>query len=257
MSRLASRLLRVCDRTECVELHTTQRVDETPGSLVRVFALLDHDLGLPTYVVHALSRTRLELYQSYGSGGPCSPTLSWAIPHQCPAGVLPPTKVSNGLSAKFVFEFAQGLVCHEPLTVTPAQVKVISIGSTDTCHLHCETQLFTPGNDPLFLFVLVKGHWTLVVADKQDSALFLRQYDGLARTSLASLSPLVELLKHAWGLTSVSCVSSWVLPQLHNHTCGTLAVAHFAYHLGLITFAQVFEFEHLRDSLAVCSGLCH
>ena len=41
----------------------------------------------------------------------------------------------------------------------------------------------------------------------------------------------------------------------HGRTRGTIALAHFASHLGAITYEQAHSFESLHDSLAVCSSM--
>ena len=257
VSRLAARLWQVSGRQKCEESHVVWLHEHAKGSLAGVFSILDQDLGLPSFVVKALAQVRpnwpSEAQQSVSDS--CSPTLPWTSASQNPKPLPCSRSPPGGLSAKFLCEFSKALVHHEPLSITAAQIKVLSVTPADHCLLHGETSEFVVTSGPLFLFVLVAGHWTFVHAWVHDSVLHVGLFDGLACTSLSSLAPLIDLLKRAWNPKSVVSSTSWVFPQRYGHTCGSLAIAHFAYHLGLITFGQGFDFELMHDSLAICSNL--
>ena len=86
----------------------------------------------------------------------------------------------------------------------------------------------------------------------EDSHLHVVQFDGLAKTSIAQLGPLVQMIKQKWGAKTSSVRSLWTFPQTSRDSCGTVALAHYAHHHGLITFLQASQFEHLHE-LAISS----
>ena len=256
VSRLASRFHQVSGCSERVDQHVQWSPEGIKGSLPYVFALLDQDLGLPEYVVQALAQVRPNWPKSVTRDEcECSPTLSWTLPSQQPTLLKEHPKLTAGLSARFLLEFTQALIKHEPITVMPEQVKVLSITPQDECWAHGDTKLFQATDGPLFLFVLAAGHWTFVHVCLVDSVLHFTHYDGLACTSLSQLAPLIDVFKLAWKPSSIVASSTWLFPQRKSHTCGSLAIAHFAYRVGLITYGQGFDFEEMHDSLAICSGL--
>ena len=83
----------------------------------------------------------------------------------------------------------------------------------------------------------------------------ITQYDGLARTSIQKLTPIVEAMKHAWKVQRASIQSTWEVPQHRMDSCGTIALAHFGLSIGLLTWDQAMQFEALHESLAICGSM--
>ena len=257
VARLATRLQQLSNRPQTIESFVEWKAESSKGSLSGVFSVLDQDLGLPSFVVQALSQVRPSWPAdvSEDSHSSCSTTLPWTFAHQCPVPLKHSSVTLGGLSARFILDFTRALVQQEPLSITQEQVKVLHITSTASCRIFEDTIPFEAAQGPLYLFVLVDRHWTFVHAFLEGSVLHFRHFDGLACTELSRLAPLLAQLKQAWNPQSVVATSSWIFPQRSSHTCGSLALAHFAYQLGLITFGQGFDFEEMHDSLAVVSGL--
>lgn len=67
----------------------------------------------------------------------------------------------GGLSATFILDFARAIVRQYPMTVDPTQVKVLLLDKAGLENVKCVP--FEGSSAPLYLFVLVKQHWTFML----------------------------------------------------------------------------------------------
>ena len=105
---------------------------------------------------------------------------------------------------------------------------------------------------------MANRHWTLLACELQQDTLKVVQYDGFGLTPMSVIAPIVASLKQEWPAVRVHISSTWIFRQTRSDSCGTVALAHFAYLAQVITYEQAMTFEQLHDSLAVCSGtMCY
>ena len=243
VSHLAFRVKNVSARLDYQEEHFLLRgFDETVGSLNRVFEMLDGALGLPPAVAAALKQTRaMRMKPTEREDVTCwpSPTLQ---------------NLRTGLTVKFVLDFARAIASSARVPVPQSQIKVVCL-QEHRDFLTCELAAFSPELPPMWVFILVDHHWTLVKCSLQGRTLSIVQYDGLAQTPISRLAPLACALKRSWNADSVILSTTWDFPQHEADSCGTIALAHFAYHVGAISYEQATCFENLHASLAVCSHM--
>ena len=209
------------------------------GSLISVLELLEASLGLPATLVAALRQARenrlavAALWTSQSDG--ISPTLPFSLGDtQLPVVghfQLATAQRHLGLSARFILDFARALLQCASSTSVAEQVKVVCKGSV-LDFPDCQVCTFFPAGSPIWIFFLVNSHWTLVKCQQEGDSLAVLQFDGLAWTSLSELAPLVATLKKAWHVQSVHIRSVWDFPQQRSDSCGTIALAHFAYQIG-------------------------
>ena len=233
-----------------------------PGTLERIFALLDFDLDLPSHVAKVLQQNRQSRPFDFGEDcrGTCSPTLVYeATQDQLPKPLTPEASpvAGIGLTAKFLFDFAKAWIVNRPLDFRAEQIKVVSVGQESALQVICQTQLLQVNCAPVFMFVLVDRHWTFLSCSLIQDRLEIMHYDGLACTSIQQLNPVIESLKTAWQVTRVSVHTTWKFPQTRIDSCGTIALAHFGFLLGLLTEDQADQFELLHESLAICGSMTH
>ena len=231
------------------------------GTLGRVFELLEHALGLPPYLVAALRSTRDARLVDVGLSAPSSigisPTLDYQehVPHQMPFGLSTnPSSSHLGLTVKFVLDFAKALGSLVPNVCACSQIKVVVLDSPHEVQ-GCAMKTFQVACAPTWIFVLCNRHWTLVSCHFEASILKVVQYDGLGLTPLTALAPLISVVKQAWRAERVHARTTWDFPQDRSDSCGTVALAHFAFHIGAITYEQAIGFEALHASLAVCASI--
>ena len=252
---------RVFRASGCATFHESTVVDSRSfgevGSLGRVFALLDLALGIPCRVVEALVNVRPDLNTVQPSEHDLvSPTLPWTSPDaQLPVGANLDHFTAHqpkGLNARFLLSLARAISGNKKEEVAlQTRVVVLTPVSKDDDIGPCQN--FAVYGNRVSLFVLVNQHWTFVQCDFEDSHLHVVQFDGLAKTTIAQLAPLVQTLKRQWGAKTSSVRSLWTFPQSRSDSCGTVALAHYAHHHGLITFLQASQFEHLHEGFAICS----
>lgn len=232
-----------------------------PGSLSRIFQILDIICGVPKFVASALHSLPEEpsLPGLWCSGVDLiSATLPLDdSPSQLPVtpGSPTPPNELQGLSAPFILDFARALIVANPVAFTSQQIKVICIGS-DCPDLDRGTwgdvQFCYP---PLFVFVLANSHWTFLLCAMTDSTLHIPQFDGLAQTSLSVLKTFADHLQTVWNAASYVLSTTWEVEQTKPDSCGTIALAHFALKIGSISLAQAKDFESLHRSFAECSRI--
>ena len=257
-SFLATRVIAVCRRSNIHE-RRFQTDTDVDGTMLTTLTLLDEALGLPGYVVNALTKVRAaqDPRTQDLDAATCSTTLPWTCsPSQLPIHErCKQLKPLAGLNAKFVSDFAKAWAGQEPLSISTAQIKVICMDRHQPSLTGVSLDLFSPVQSPLFLFLLADQHWTFVHCFVENSCLHVAHYDGLRGTSLAYLEPLVSTLKQAWKPNHISIRSSWIFPQTRLDSCGTIALAHFGYILGLVSLTQARVFEKCHQSIAVVAGL--
>eukprot|EP00435_Cladocopium_sp_Y103_P033577 s1936_g8.t1 len=232
------------------------------GSLSALLAALDQDLGLPAFVIAAFQHVRSRRLQQRDCGDPdqsLTPTLAYDgfQPSQLPLAqfLAEQTAKTHGLTARFILDFANALTCLVGSSSTVGQIKVLCLDCTMDLMPFCEVQELQSASEPLWIFVLVKRHWTLVHISLRATTLHVVQYDGMSLTSLSDLAPLTVRFKSDWQAQHVNVSSTWIFPQSRPDSCGTIALAHFAHLTGVASFEQAMTFESLHDSLAVCSSL--
>ena len=231
------------------------------GSLSRIFQILDITCGVPKPVASSLHRLHEEPSLP-GLWCPDANLLTATIPIDEPQTLMPilsgdtasPTEL-QGLSAPFILDFARALIVANPVAFTSQQIKVMCIGS-DSPDLDRGTWgVFQFCHSPLFVFVLVNGHWTFLHCEMCDATLHITQFDGLALTPLSALRTFGDHLQTAWNAASHVLSTTWVIEQTRPDSCGTIALAHFALKIGSISPDQAKGLELLHLSFAVCSQI--
>ena len=257
---LVQRVQHASGRRHHTVMHTQPSAD-FDGSLLAVLTLLDEALGLPGYVVRALHSVRLaQDPRSHGAGDDalCSPTLPWThTSSQLPVTSGPTLRglARLGLHARFLAQFAKAWVRHEPITISEAQIKVLCLAS-EASNLHeVKFAVFEASHEPLSIFMLADNHWTFLHCYTEGTCLHVVHHDGLQSTPLSYLAPVVECLKAAWNCSQVNVRSVRIFSQRLRDSCGTVALAHFGYSVGLLSFSQAMNLEKHHSSLAVVSGL--
>ena len=237
------------------------------GSLDSVLEALDLALGLPAFIVKALKTSRsarMTLDPCGASAGDhsISATMPFEV-HESTQMPIPAFRTrqakgtSHGLTVKFMFDFARALANQGQQELAQHQIKVILLGSQANEVSECILRDFEPTEAPMWIFALVDSHWTVLHCTVVDDTLCVDHYDGLCQTSLSVFSPVVNSLRTAWHISHVQLASKWIFPQTRLDSCGTVALAHFAYSIGLLSFDQACSFEALHDSLAVCSSMLY
>ena len=252
-AHLATRLQSVCEAVSVAEKFVLDAEDYgVVGSLQRVFALLEHALGLPDSIIQTLRLVRGQNEVPTGTehddhGAIVSDTLPWTLPCQLPVSVEPTlTSSGHGLNLGFMQAFAQATLaqCHSP----SFQVRVLNL-DRNPLKLLADTK---PGL-PLALFVLSNQHWTFVMCTLQEGRLTCAQFDGLSKTPLYRVCPIAVCLKELWKADHASLSSQWKFPQNRQDSCGTVAIAHFVYLCELASFEQASTLEQYHDGFAAVS----
>ena len=254
-SQLAYRIMRAGNRACYREVFPSVQTEGRTGSLAWALNIIDDHLDVPKPLRQALAQVRNKYgaASTFGSFGQLSATLPLSLPNQLPAHLesVEDVEVFGGLSATFVLDFARALVRQFPITLIPEQIRVLV--SSDFDLGSCQSVPFIGGPAPLFLFVLVDQHWTLLHCAMQVSELHIIQYDGLLSTPLAQLEGICAFLKQHWSADRHFLETTWKVPQRRSDSCGTVALGHFAWCLGVISEQEVIGFEDIHPSLALCS----
>ena len=256
-SYLVARAFHVSIRIRCVETYQDTQADAPIGTLKRVFQILDLDLGLPSCLCDSLCAISVpDPCRRNTEGLYVSPTLSWTScfedPDQMPLSPTGGPASPQGLPAGFILDFARALVSSAPMTITADQINVI-VPQEDPSSCGFLTRDFVPHSQPIFLFFLCNKHWTFLHCTLHESELHIVQFDGLGLTPLCKIRPVADLLKKHWNVQSVILSNKFVAQQSRSDSCGTLALAHFAYALDLISLEQIDHFEKLHDSFVLSS----
>ena len=256
-SYLVARAFHVSIRIRCVETYQDTQADAPIGTLKRVFQILDLDLGLPSCLCDSLCAISVpDPCRRNTEGLSVSPTLSWTScfedPDQMPLSPTGGPASPQGLPAGFILDFARALVSSAPMTITADQINVI-VPQEDPSSCGFLTRDFVPHSQPIFLFFLCNKHWTFLHCTLHESELHIVQFDGLGLTPLCKIRPVADLLKKHWNVQSVILSNKFVAQQSRSDSCGTLALAHFAYALDLISLEQIDHFEKLHDSFVLSS----
>ena len=259
--RLAYRAHQVGGRPCFSETLHVIEMPDCPGSLAQVFAVLDHEIGLPLDLQQSLDTLRKQqdfTENHFSSHGAVSAT----IPLTCSVDQLPITptfdskpELCRGLHGKFILDFARAILHTTPGEVLPSQVRVISLDGLVPEINQCQVAVFDSAMPPVFVFVLAGSHWTLLFCQKHHRQLHVSHFDGLAQTPLSRIASLCKKLKECWGCSGLSIVNTWTLAQTRPDSCGTIAIGHFLSALGLAPEPYCFDFETLHPSFAACSAL--
>ena len=259
--RLAYRAHQVGGRPCFSETLHVIDMPDCPGSLAQVFAVLDHEMGLPLDLHQTLDTLRKQqdfTENHFSSHGDVSAT----IPLTCSVDQLPITptfdskpELCRGLHGRFILDFARAILHTRPGEVLPSQVRVISLDGPVPEINHCKVATFDSAMPPVFVFVLAGSHWTLLFCQKNHHQLHVSHFDGLAQTSLSRIASICDKLKDCWECSGLSIVNTWILAQTRPDSCGTIAIGHFLSALGLAPEPYCFDFETLHPSFAACSAL--
>lgn len=252
---LAYRIMRAGDRACYREVFPQVTAEGPKGSLAWALNIVDGFLAVPQPLRCALAQVR-EKYgaaSAFGSFGQLSATLPLSMPNQLPISreEFEACDVVGGLSAPFILDFARALARQFPATLVQDQIRVLVVSEAEQKQLQ-GTQ-FHGGPAPLFLFVLCDKHWTLLHCVCHDSELCITQYDGLGSTSIAKLDGICRILKTNWEAEHYQIETTWQVPQRRSDSCGTIALGHFAWCLGIISEQEMIGFEDIHPSLALCS----
>ena len=262
---LAHRAHEVSGRSIFVEQNSGTTVEDTDRSLSLILSLLDLDLGFSPLVASIFKQIRqtfdsandLDLLAKLGAS--CSTTLPWSdFGAQMPItsnSRKENDSVRHGIAARFILKFAQALVSSHPVQVMPQQIKVLLLDSEVPSGLDWTHCVFGHSPEPLFLFVLAQGHWTFVHCYKENSSIFLTQFDGLQSAGIEHLGKIGQALKQAWRAEHIQIHTTWKVPQTRSDSCGTIALAHCALLLGLISYEQATHFETMHSGFAILSSL--
>ena len=252
---IAYRIMRASDRA-CYreEFHPDQVVPDRIGSFARALSIVDSFIGVPFALQKALFRIRDKYGAANAFGRHCQ--LSATLPMHASENQLPLPIVENnddnvvgGLSTTFVLDFARALAAQYMTTISQQQIRVVLCdGQTQP---NCTA--FTGGPDPLFLFVLCDQHWTLLHCTLTATAVHVLQYDGLNATPITKLDGVVSVLKKAWKAQSHVIESTYQVYQTRKDSCGTIAIGHFAWCLGIISTGDIIGFEAIHPCLVLCS----
>ena len=252
---LAYRIMRASERA-CYreEFHSDIGSPDHIGSFAKVLSIIDSFIGVPSVLQQALRRVRNKYGATRAFGSHCQ--VSATLPMHTSESQLPlpivEREVDNevgGLSTTFVLDFARALVVQYPTSIDPQQVRVlISDGSNQP-----DCVAFKGGPDPLYLFVLCDQHWTLLYCTRTATTVQVKQFDGLHATPIAKLDGIVSVLKQEWKVKSHVIESTWQVSQTRPDSCGTIALGHFAWCLGVISTFDIIGFEEIHPCLVLCS----
>eukprot|EP00438_Fugacium_kawagutii_P018120 Skav206111 [mRNA] locus=scaffold3597:185169:189815:+ [translate_table: standard] len=231
------------------------------GKLSDVLATLESVLGLPPTVVSTLRSMRVVREPFVDVADPQLSTVSPTIPFEHECQQLPlllecgqPTG-RQGLTTRFLLDFATVLAQHNPQGNDRHAILVMHEGRLWDQSGLVDVSSGLSDREVVWIFALVDSHWTLLQSFLVGDMLVMMLFDGLRQTSLSAFASVAASLKHTWGATHVHLSSTWTFPQLCNHTCGTIALAHLAHLVGAITYEQAVNFEQLHDGFAFLSGL--
>eukprot|EP00438_Fugacium_kawagutii_P032762 Skav206031 [mRNA] locus=scaffold1314:405963:416245:+ [translate_table: standard] len=252
-SRLAHRVFGVSDRCDMLEDFLVPGDVSPVGSLGAVFSILDSAIGVPPEIRPVLAEARsVALDGSPSDDSVISPTVSMSVDDaQLPLPPGSPSSCGAGLCVGFALSFARTLARHA-VGLAADHIRVLCQSSYGEA-LDVTCQDFLGGPAPQYLFLLANGHWSLVHCSLNGDTLEVVQYDGLARTTLGVLAPILVSVKRRWGATRVSVRSTWTIPQHGSWSCGTVAIGHFALLLDIITYEQAMHFETMHEGLAALS----
>ena len=253
--RTAARAYEASGRVTLHELYHDR--DESFGSLGtidRIFALLDFDLGISHELSSLFQLSRCLPNNPFWLDFDTTVFTPASTGKQLPLPVSSAASSGLGLTAKFLLDFTRAWTSNQPFDFGLDNIQVICLGADDCTLSQVQVRSFTAKAAPLFLFVLVKKHWTFIHCDCQDDELRLVHYDGLAQTSLLQIAPVIASLKKTWKINKVQAITTWTVPQTRADSCGTIALAHFGLVTGLLTETQGKQFEQLHESLAVCGS---
>lgn len=252
---LAYRIMRASDRACYREVfHSDVCLPDRIGSFARALSIIDSFVGVPLTLQHALFRIREKYGATSAFGRHCQ--ISATLPMHASENQLPlpivdrdDDNVVGGLSTTFVLDFARALAAQYPTTISSQQIRVLICDGSN----QPDCIAFKGGPDPLFLFVLCDCHWTLLHCTLTATAVHVLQYDGLHATPIAKLEGIVSVLKHDWQVQSHVVESTWQVSQTRKDSCGTIALGHFAWCLGVISVEDIIGFEAIHPCLVLCS----
>eukprot|EP00435_Cladocopium_sp_Y103_P062051 s232_g23.t1 len=254
----AYRAFKVSKRRFFVEVRNHQHADAgDQGSLQNALHTLDAVLGIPiclTKAIHGLGLSSLDF-------SPDQPTISPTLPWTCdstqgmPSALIDVPTPGKGLSVGFMRQLVHEIFQHD--VDCAFDVKVLVDLSQLVRHSSLSFACPTVASKPVLALLLLDRHWILLRCTHQDSRLHIQVYDGLASSSLAQLQSLCDTLKTQWNLSHVYLEHCWVIPQQHQHTCGTVALGHMLLLADIITFEQAMLFEAQHDGLTQCDPFQH
>ena len=258
---LAKRAHEASGRDFLCEVYAKEPFRTPDRTLAAALSCLDCDLGFSPLLVQTLAQVRQQFDEATDFGtlekalATCSATEPWTpVGAQLPIlDVFQNTQSGRGIAAKFLHRVAHSLATQHT-GVAPGQIKVLLFDSLNNDSLECVPLHFVDGLQPLFLFVLHEYHWTFVHCTCEHSRVSLVQFDGLQKGHLGPVTQIGQAIKKAWNASSLQITTSWKVPQTRPDSCGTIALAHFALQVGLITHEQATHFEGMHDGLAILSS---
>eukprot|EP00438_Fugacium_kawagutii_P000609 Skav212034 [mRNA] locus=scaffold1285:166111:169349:+ [translate_table: standard] len=256
-SRLVRNVFGVSQCVFTVQTETSQ-AQVPSGTLQEVLSMLDADVGLSVTVVGALFEVRSQHFASFPETSPLRlASVDFHLPRQLPISADSQSDTSSdgpcpqGISASFLLHAAKTWTLLNPSTISPCQVRVVCIG-TDVFSVGRSFDFCEQDGPPVFVFALVDSHWVLLHCAHDAGSLKITVYDGLAHVRLFRVSGLCMQLKQMWKASNVHITMTWTVPQNQPHSCGTVALAHFALLSGLISLEQALHFESCHDGFVVC-----
>eukprot|EP00438_Fugacium_kawagutii_P024522 Skav231373 [mRNA] locus=scaffold1586:748449:753841:+ [translate_table: standard] len=261
-SHLASRVRGIAARELFFEAYQTPiTAGRGHGRLCDVLATLDSVLGSPAPIAATLHALRVGWEQDFhGCEDMCiTPTLPFDSfgPQQLP---LPPCAESatvhrHGLKAGFLLDFVGALDLGSVAREERHVAFVFHQGKLWGQSGQVDFATFGPSEDIVWLFTLVDQHWTLAQCFMVGDMLVMTVFDGLRLTPLSVFATVAARLKRAWKANHVHLSSTCTFPQTRSDTCGTIALAHFAHSVGVITYEQAMNLELLHDGFAFLSNM--
>ena len=161
------------------------------------------------------------------------------------SGLSLPLLLHYGLSTGSIKRLAAALMSQNTSVLAEHAFQVVC--ATPSGELDGLSVESLHGNRFLWIFLLAAQHWTLICCQVSDMQLHLTQFDGLHPMSHANLGLLEASLSGVWKFDESHCSAKMFFRQTKAASCGTVALAHFAYLTGTASFAQAGSFETLHD----------
>eukprot|EP00435_Cladocopium_sp_Y103_P031561 s1432_g8.t1 len=167
-------------------------------------------------------------------------------------GVSPAMVLKPGLTANFLLDFAMRLGSLSPSDSCLVSIVVLGRQSNEV-PMYYPSPLYHV-KEPQWIFVLVDFHWTLLRCSLAHSNLTITHYDGLFPFPSHALAQWLQVQQqHDW-ISQVTMESASFFPQTRPDSCGTVALAHFAFSAGICTHAQAGLFEAFHDLMSLCNS---
>eukprot|EP00435_Cladocopium_sp_Y103_P007241 s295_g2.t1 len=110
------------------------------------------------------------------------------------------------------------------LKLHPALAQAILADTISVTHQHYVRDEFLSTSGKIVCIFEADGHWTLLLGEKQLGLLAWRHFDGLGFVTAMHAQRLAYQLSQILGLDFHPLIQLCHTPQLHSHTCGTVAL---------------------------------